>query len=113
VKKTISKNGQNCRNFCKKMKFKTRLVAGNGIYIASARAFQTFSPIVFTVAARKRKSWHIKFFLEQNCDPKFFHFSRKDKNSGTQNFLGKKYCCPPESGVFFLIYFLKINLGFF
>ena len=31
LKKKISKNEQNCRNFCKKMKFKTRLVAGNGI----------------------------------------------------------------------------------
>jgi len=30
-KKKIVKNGQNGRNFCKKMKFKIRLVAGNGI----------------------------------------------------------------------------------
>ena len=33
-KKKIVKNGQNGRNFCTKMKFKMRLVAGNSILSA-------------------------------------------------------------------------------
>jgi hypothetical protein len=36
-KKTIVKNGQNARNLCKRMKFKIRLVAGNGIWSAKIR----------------------------------------------------------------------------
>ena len=31
-KKQIVKNGQNCKNFCKKIKFKIRLVTGHGIW---------------------------------------------------------------------------------
>ena len=41
----MSKNEQNCRNFCKKMKFKTRLVAGNGIWPAKIRPKGPVSPL--------------------------------------------------------------------
>ena len=37
LKKKIAKNAKNCRNFWKKMKFKMRLVAGNGIRPAKIR----------------------------------------------------------------------------
>jgi hypothetical protein len=37
LRKKILKNGQNGRNFCTKTKFKTRLVAGNGIRLAKIR----------------------------------------------------------------------------
>ena len=47
-KKTIVKNGQNARNFCKKMKFKIRLVAGNGIWSAKIRPEGPLNPLEST-----------------------------------------------------------------
>jgi hypothetical protein len=44
-KKKMVKNGQNGRNFCKKMKFKIRLVAGNGIRPAKIRPEGPFNPL--------------------------------------------------------------------
>ena len=44
-KKKIVKNGQNGRNFCKKMKFKIRLVAGNGIQPAKIRLEGLSNPL--------------------------------------------------------------------
>ena len=40
-----SKNEQNCWNFCKKMKLKTRLVAGNGIWSVKIRPGSPLSPL--------------------------------------------------------------------
>ena len=44
-KKKIVKNAQNGRNFYKKMKFKMRLVAGNGIRPAEIRQEGWFNPL--------------------------------------------------------------------
>jgi hypothetical protein len=44
-KKKIVKNGQNGRNFCKKIKFKIRLVAGNGIWPAKIRPEGPLNPL--------------------------------------------------------------------
>jgi hypothetical protein len=44
-KKKIVKIGQNGRNFCKKMKFKIRLVAGNGIRPAKIRPEGPLNPL--------------------------------------------------------------------
>ena len=44
LKKKIAKNAKNYRNFCKKMKFKMRLVAGNGIRPAKIRPEGPLNP---------------------------------------------------------------------
>ena len=47
-KKKIVKNGQNARNFCKKMKFKIRLVAVNDICPAKIRPEGPLNPLELT-----------------------------------------------------------------
>ena len=44
-KKKKVKNGQNGRTFCKKMKFKIRSVAGNGIWLAKIRPEGPLKPL--------------------------------------------------------------------
>ena len=44
LKKKIAKNAKNYRNFCKKMKFKMRFVAGNGIRPAKIRPEGPLNP---------------------------------------------------------------------
>ena len=44
-KKKMSRNEQNCQNFCKKMKFKTRLVVGNGIWWVKIWLERLLSPL--------------------------------------------------------------------
>ena len=60
-------------------------------YLAALRVYpKKFSQIFYRNPPEREKTWYTNFFLAKKFAPKFFHFSQKEKNSGTQKFFGNK-----------------------